>query len=475
MLSRKDLNWNWKSFLAAVVIAALINIFASAAAGTKPAKNIFWTVWWIYLTIEAWKYWKWKALLPYPIFLITSTITAMVMVDAGVEYRGWTDVIIRGALNIGGLIIFGWLLGKSQMIRVGNVTASNIPAREKGKAEAGKSVDYDVYEDRGPGIMVAKNILHSENTTKEPQSGGIGSLTQGEAFYEQAFHELESENKKIGLWAKVFAEAQGNESLAKANYLKIRAGQLADEYKQTLASIESARTFTSPTLKAKFILIPSGTFMMGSPANEDGRGNDETEHQVTISKPFYMQTTPLTQSQWGIVMVDNPSNFTKWFTTQHHYPVEQVSWNDVQKFIWELNQLEGTDRYRLPTEAQWEYAARAGTTTRFYTGNSEEGLSRVGWCSSNAGGGTSQVAQKAPNAWGLYDMHGNVYEWVQDWKGDYPNSSVTDPEGPPSGRVRVNRGGSWYSNAGFCRSAKRSSNDPDERDNRLGFRLLRTF
>jgi formylglycine-generating enzyme required for sulfatase activity len=233
-------------------------------------------------------------------------------------------------------------------------------------------------------------------------------------------------------------------------------------------------TLTSQTLEAKFAFIPSGTFMMGSPIGffrgESGRNPDETQHQVTISKPFYMQTTEVTQGQWRKVMGNNPSQFS---SCGDDCPVETVSWNDVQEFIRKLNRMERTDRYRLPTEAEWEYAARAGTTTRFHTGDSEQDLSRIGWYSGNSGLKTHPVGQKTSNAWGLYDMHGNVFEWVQDWKGSYPAGSTTDPEGPKYGTGRVYRGGSGYGFAAHCRSAFRDDFDPGVRVGSLGFRLLR--
>jgi formylglycine-generating enzyme required for sulfatase activity len=239
------------------------------------------------------------------------------------------------------------------------------------------------------------------------------------------------------------------------------------------------QTFTSPTLGAQFVLIPAGTFMMGSPGNEPGRDNDETQHQVTISRPFYMQTTEVTQGQWKRVMGNNPSHFQN---CGDDCPVEKVSWNDVQDFIRRLNQLEGTDKYRLPTEAQWEYAARAGSTTPFHTGsclstdqaNYDGNYPQSGCPKGEYRQKPVRVGSFPPNAWGLHDMHGNVWEWVQDWKGDYPYGSVTDPEGPSSGSSRVFRGGSWINIAGYCRSANRNDVAPGDRNDLLGFRLLRT-
>jgi formylglycine-generating enzyme required for sulfatase activity len=225
-----------------------------------------------------------------------------------------------------------------------------------------------------------------------------------------------------------------------------------------------------------FVFIPPGTFTMGSRAGiflgESGRGDDETQHEVTISRPFYMQTTQVTQRQWAEVMGSNWSHFKD---RGENCPVENVSWDDVQSFIRELNIMEKTNKYRLPTEAEWEYAARAGTQTRFHSGDSESDLSRVGWYYGNSGGNTHPVGQKQPNAWGLHDIHGNVWEWCQDWYDDYPLGHFTDPFGPPSGSVRVFRGGSWHSDAGVCRSAYRNFGDPGRCYSYLGFRLLRTY
>jgi formylglycine-generating enzyme required for sulfatase activity len=195
-------------------------------------------------------------------------------------------------------------------------------------------------------------------------------------------------------------------------------------------------------------------------------------HQVTISNPVYMQTTEVTQGQWQRVMGSNPSRFKD---CGGDCPVEQVSWDDVQEFIRKLNGLERTDKYRLPTEAQWEYAARSGGKKEEWAGTSNESsLESYAWYDANSGGKTHPVARKQPNGLGLFDMSGNVWEWVQDWYGNYPAGSVTDPEGPSSGSYRVVRGGSWFSDAGYCRSAYRGVIVPGDRNGSLGFRLLRT-
>lgn len=212
----------------------------------------------------------------------------------------------------------------------------------------------------------------------------------------------------------------------------------------------------------EFVLIPAGTFTMGS---ED----EPPVHQVTISKPFYLGRYAVTQAQWIAIMRNNPSQFRG-----EDHPVENVSWEDVQEFIRWLNARDGGKRYRLPTEAEWEYAARAGSTTTYCFGDDEGQLGAYAWYASHPGSTTHPVGQLRPNAWGLYDMHGNVHEWVQDWCGEYPAEAVTDPQGPSVGSYRVMRGGGWTTLARHCRSAYRSNDKPDSRHKDLGFRLLKT-
>jgi formylglycine-generating enzyme required for sulfatase activity len=222
----------------------------------------------------------------------------------------------------------------------------------------------------------------------------------------------------------------------------------------------------------KFVLNPSGSFTMGSPPWGAERSDDEKQHEVTISKPFYLQSTVVTQSQWQEVMGDNPSEFKD---CGDDCPVENVSWNDAQGFIKKLNEIEGVDNYRLPTEAEWEYACRAETNTEFSFGDEASELGEYAWYIDNSGDRTHPVGTKKPNAWGLYDMHGNVIEWCQDWYADYPSNSVTDPKGPSKGEYRVLRGGSWLINARRIRSADRFRNDPNYRYLGIGFRVARDF
>ncbi len=233
-------------------------------------------------------------------------------------------------------------------------------------------------------------------------------------------------------------------------------------------------------LGMKFVYINPGNFMMGSPSSEPDRDSDEKQHRVTLTKGFYMQTTEVTQGQWQEVMGYNPSKFS---ICGDNCPVENVSWNDVQEFIKKLNKRSGKLKYRLPTEAEWEYACRAGTDTPLafdgclstnqvnYDGNyAQEGCPKGEYREK-----TVPVESFPPNAWGLYDMHGNVWEWCQDRYGVYPSGSVTDPKGPVLGLTRVDRGGSWFNGAWGCRSANRDGGTPDLRFFNLGFRLVRQF
>ena len=226
-----------------------------------------------------------------------------------------------------------------------------------------------------------------------------------------------------------------------------------------------------------FVIIPAGTFLMGSPEDEPERHNDEVLHEVTLTKSYYMQTTQVTQGQWESVMGDNPSRFKD---GGPDCPVEQVTWEDTQAFISKLNQQDSTGTYRLPTEAEWEYACRAGTDGPFYFGSclstdqaNYDGNNPLGDCPKGEyRKKTTPVGSFDANNYGLYDMHGNVDEWCHDWYADYPVSAVTDPTGPENGASRVLRGGGWISDAGDCRSAYRYWSRPGVRIVSTGFRLV---
>lgn len=226
-------------------------------------------------------------------------------------------------------------------------------------------------------------------------------------------------------------------------------------------------TFVTPREGMRFRRISAGSFEMGSPATEQGHSEDEQQHTVTLTQSFYIQTTELTQAQWQAVMGNNPSSFR-----DPERPVENVSWLDAQEFIARLNEITEQGSYRLPTEAEWEYAARAGSLSTFACGYTEECLRDMAWYDANAQGQTRPVAQKQANAWGLYDMHGNVNEWVQDWKAPFAGVPRTDPTGPPQGELRVIRGGAFRYGADALRSAMRNTAGPSLRVDFIGFRLV---
>ena len=218
-------------------------------------------------------------------------------------------------------------------------------------------------------------------------------------------------------------------------------------------------------------LIPVGPFTMGQATDE----TDETPRQETLTKPFYIGVYEVTNAQWKQVMKNVPSHWK-----DDDRPVEQVSWNDVVKFCEKLSELPDERQagrvYRLPTNAEWEYACRAGSTTRYSFGDDELQLGEYGWFDGNSGRQTHAIGTKKPNAWGLFDMHGNVWEWCSDWEDGLPRGAVTDPQGPdlqrPSGApIRGLRGGNWRDAAGACQSSSRRGFDPSIRNHILGFRL----
>jgi formylglycine-generating enzyme required for sulfatase activity len=228
----------------------------------------------------------------------------------------------------------------------------------------------------------------------------------------------------------------------------------------------------------KLVLIPPGQFVMGSPSGEEGRHDAEAQHAVKLTKAFYMGAAEVTQGQWKALMGKNPS-----FFTDKTLPVDTVSWKEAVEFCRKLSDKEKDVAYRLPTEAEWEYACRAGTITPFYTG------ATIGTAQANYHGGytygngrkgeyreTSTAAETfTPNAWGLHDMHGNVWEWCADWFGDYPSVEATDPTGPREGQKRVVRGGCWINFPAVCRSANRGSTVPLSWNFNFGFRVVRVL
>ena len=224
-----------------------------------------------------------------------------------------------------------------------------------------------------------------------------------------------------------------------------------------------------PFKQSDFVRIEAGSFLMGS-SDSDAYPDEQPVHSVTITKPYLLAKTEVTQAQWMAVMSHNPSLFPN-----PDHPVDNVDWGDIQKFLNRINKLANCDDcYRLPTEAEWEYAARAGSSSRHPFGNTADSLGKYAWYSANSGATTHPVARKAPNAWGLYDMQGNVYEWVQDFYGTYSTNEVIDPIGATVGTEYILRGGSWTDEAREQRPTYRDYYAPNHRHNFFGFRVVRT-
>ena len=228
----------------------------------------------------------------------------------------------------------------------------------------------------------------------------------------------------------------------------------------------------------RFVKIEAGCFMMGQDKQTDLKDKDKQmtenelpQHKICITKPFYISESEVTQKQWETVMGNNPSKFKGMYR-----PVEKVSWNDTQLFIEKLNDKEKGDFYRLPTEAEWEYAARGGTTTIYSFGDDLKNIMQYAWFGNEGyGGDTHEVGQKKANPWGLVDIHGNVWEWVNDWYDPayYQHSPEADPKGADTGQYKIYRGGSWIGKHTNLRTAVRYSGLPNTRSSDIGFRLVR--
>ncbi len=282
------------------------------------------------------------------------------------------------------------------------------------------------------------------------------------------------------LAGRVFAAALPNDLLVVDGALYTPTGSLAlgssdaqNQQKQAVQQLQLPLEVETRQTGIVLRLIPAGTFVMGSPANEAFRDSAEgPQCTVTFTKSFYGGKFEVTQGQWQKVMGSNPSRFT---SVGQDAPVERVSWDDCQAFLKALCKKEGVPEgtYRLLTEAEWEYACRAGTSSAYYCGADYLTLDQYAWHEGNSGDSTHPVGRRLPNAFGLYDTHGNVLEWCQDWRGDYPRIPVTDPTGPSAGTSRIIRGGDFAEHAVFSRSACRDSDSPSKYYVNVGFRVAR--
>ncbi len=315
--------------------------------------------------------------------------------------------------------------------------------------------------------------------------------------------------------AQVWFRLTANDGSVSGDYMVIdlSGGPSASSYPVSYLDAVPSGGWTEEHKTTKLVMrkIPAGTYTMGSPSGELGRDSDETQHQVTLTKDFYIGVFEVTQKQWERVMGTWPSYFNN-ATYRDSRPVEQVTYFEIREnpansaispnwpasaqvhadsFMGKLRAKTGLTTLDMPTESQWEYACRAGTTTALNSGKNLTAtdncpnMSEVGryWYNGGSGysqgcapsAGTATVGSYLPNQWGLYDMHGNIWEWCLDWYGTYPGT-VTDPGGAASGSIRVRRGGGWYDYAGYCRSANRGNGAPSARyDGDLGFRVARTL
>jgi formylglycine-generating enzyme required for sulfatase activity len=276
---------------------------------------------------------------------------------------------------------------------------------------------------------------------------------------------LQAAGEEAQAWQTARTE---NTPAAYRRYLEVwPEGRHAAEAAQLLAGAGGAGDAVGQ-IEANMVRVRGGTFTMGCTVEQGGdcASDEKPSHQVTVSD-YYIGKYEVTQKEWREVMGDSPSNFKNC----DNCPVEQVSWEDIQQFLTKLNAKTGKT-YRLPTEAEWEYAARGGASSRGYAYSGSNNLDEVAWYYYNSGNKTHPVGQKKANELGLYDMSGNVWEWCADWKGAYSSGAQTNPKGPSTGAFRVLRGGGWNAGAEACRSASRNSYYPVSRADLIGFRLV---
>ena len=327
-----------------------------------------------------------------------------------------------------------------------------------------------VYVDCGDGC---DRVLLVENQQLQPNS--VYDCTVRFVPEKLNDEEIDKETLKQELLVELAAVLKGQrgDNITQSDELSNPAIQ-SDTEPIDLNLIDSApsndggvETFTIRGVSFNMIKVEGGTFTMGGTPEQGGdpRDNEYPTHQVTLSD-YYIGETEVTQELWQAVMGDNPSTFSG-----ANLPVETISWDDCQTFITKLNQLTGKN-FRLPTEAEWEYAARSGQKSRGYKYAGSNTLSDVAWYWENSSSKTHSVKQKQANELGLYDMSGNVWEWCQDWHGIYGSAAQTNPIGPSSGSSRVVRGGSWIDSASNCRVARRGGSSPGDHGNDFGFRVV---
>jgi formylglycine-generating enzyme required for sulfatase activity len=310
-------------------------------------------------------------------------------------------------------------------------------------------------------------ILELSRPAKAEDVIGLADGWWGVSAKQLGAFQLQIRRHAASLYGPALDGATGiRRKLMEKRIAEAAAGDAGAQPPHTTASRTDVDVLTN-SLGMRFLRIKPGTFVMGSPATEEGRNDNEVQHEVKLTKSFMLAATPVTQHQWLALMGNNPSRFKG-----ENLPVEQVSWDDAADFCKKLSQKEGK-HYRLPTEAQWEYACRATTTTAFNTGAAIS-TDKANYNGNGAPGKTTPVGSYTPNKWGLYDMHGNVRQWCSDVYDGYPSGEVVDPVGPEQkpNASHVMRGGSWYYAAEVCRSARRDGAGADSRSDTCGFRIV---
>jgi formylglycine-generating enzyme required for sulfatase activity len=332
------------------------------------------------------------------------------------------------------------------MLKGGNLVAYKGEWLEPEEAAKRKAADEEKERQR-----IAEQKRREEEARKRAEE----AARQAEAQKRAKFSSLVTVGKSA-------VERQDRESAIGKLREALRLYPGDPEAKALLAKAEKM-PFTDPATGMEFVLVPGGCYRMGDTFG-DGSSDEKPVHEVCIDD-FYMGKYEVTQGQYQAITGSNPSHFKG-----SDRPVEKVSWNDARDYIRKLNQRSGKT-YRLPTEAEWEYAARSGGRSEKYAGG--DSVDAVAWHSGNSGSQTHPVGQKRPNGLGLFDMSGNVWEWCRDWyeSGYYGKSPKDNPQGPSGGSYRVNRGGGWYYGPGDVRSANRCRDSPDARNGNLGFRL----
>ena len=442
--------------------------------------------------------------------------------------RGGWIALAGVAVGVGLVVAAWWGSGSEETVRdQAPAGASDGLAGESGVSERGEVVDSVPSSDQRPGNRESPAAVNG--TAQDPDPTGIGSGRKEEVAAAESGRNSDvgsevrpegSQHSLVEPWIRDWdalddirdpgfattaqAYIDQYEEVPEASVWVAKAEGLLAELTELEAASTTQREAGESWMNAlgmEFVWIPAGTFLMGSPMNEEGRHTDERQHEVRISDGFWMGKYEVTQGAWEAVMGTNPSRFSD---CGPRCPVESVSWEDTQEFVRRLNsrEFERGYVYRLPTEAEWEYAVRAGSdeatpegAMRILGASNAPVLDGQAWYRGNsgvayAGGqdcsgweqrqydaetcGTHPVGQKRANAWGMHDMLGNVWEWTGEWYGAYPSGTVTDPEGPKTGSGRVLRGGGWGSFARGVRSAFRGDGSPGIRSHFIGFRLVRT-